>query len=797
MKQYETQFEKWRINAQQNSHNDGGVTNCNRSSTSYEINLRCMLAAYHLGTGPQDITKLCSMLGLGNMLWFERSFTRHEAKLNEGLILVAKTMIKQALINEIVSTINSQAYDAINDKGRNDFLEFIQTKQFEKAKRIITQIKLTASFDMGWQKRATGRVYDSLSGHGYMVGCSTGKVISMGVLCKKCSTCRANNKKGIEPPLHACPVNHSGSSGGMESKLCCELLDEMCAEFEGLVVIGSLVTDDDSTIRSHCTNKNEGGKLDETTPTPLFLADPGHRIKVMGKAVFGVVQKTKNPDEVKTIDALRIKKYYSLYISQNKTKHFDEFVANARAPIEHLFDNHVFCDPTWCWAKTINDKLHNAITKTVNEKKVTSNDVLLNGDDSIEDVTTDDLSYEALENHWLEALDIQYGDGDEYGHGDGDVERLTKNGDVDEEYNPGSDVDDDEFDEDTEEEDDDDEDRNFMTDELNYELAICDVMDNYSIEKTIFTDLELDDLKIKERALIERGDKGYYRNKNTHKHAYTKICQALEPYLSTKNLKMLHHVHTTQSNEALNKSVSAYAPKHKNYSLTKSLEARVGVAASIQVGGYNEFWKNTYNHFDLEFHQSMSRALTKMDKDKNKKRERAATREGKRKRTQTKSNKLNETHRQDMKDHQAGMSYASGIHFAKATKHAKRQLNASERNPKGTPKHMMKCKYHHTLFCQTLGHVSSNNSSCAMFGKTKEERDRAEKEILQTYREEYMRENPDIRKFSKKIIFGQAHFQRELKKILNFLTFDHFINYSANEEPLQRTRSLRNGYKKF
>ena len=96
---------------------------------------------------------------------------------------------------------------------------------------------------------------------------------------------------------------------------------------------------------------------------------------------------------------------------------------------------------------------------------------------------------------------------------------------------------------------------------------------------------------------------------------------------------MLHHGHTTQSNEALNKSVSAYAPKHKNYSLTKSLEARVGVAASIQVGGYNEFWKNTYTHFDLQFHQSMSKALTKMDDDKNKKRERAATREGKRKRT--------------------------------------------------------------------------------------------------------------------------------------------------------------------
>ena len=195
------------------------------------------------------------------------------------------------------------------------------------------------------------------------------------------------------------------------------------------------------------------------------------------------------------------------------------------------------------------------------------------------------MSYEALETYWLEALDIENGDGDGDGDGNGDAQHRNTLGDIDEDYTPGSDVEDDECDEETEDEEEDDDDRNFMTDELNYELAICVVIDNYSIEKTIFTDSELDDLKIKERALIERGDKGYYRNKNIHKHAYTKICQALQPYLSTQNLKMLHHGHTTQSNEALNKSVSAYAPKHKNYSLTKSLEARVGVAASIQVGG--------------------------------------------------------------------------------------------------------------------------------------------------------------------------------------------------------------------
>ena len=134
----------------------------------------------------------------------------------------------------------------------------------------------------------------------------------------------------------------------------------------------------------------------------------------------------------------------------------------------------------------------------------------------MEDVTIDELSYEALETYWLEALDIENGDG--YGYGD--KQRGNEVGGTDEDYIPGSDVEDDECSEETEEEE---EDRNFMTDELNYELAICDVIDNYSIEKNIFTDSELHDLEIKERALIERGDKGYYRNKNVHKMRISKF----------------------------------------------------------------------------------------------------------------------------------------------------------------------------------------------------------------------------------------------------------------------------------
>ena len=64
-------------------------------------------------------------------------------------------------------------------------------------------------------------------------------------------------------------------------------------------------------------NENDGGLLGEI-PTPVFNADAGHRIKVFEKSLFDLVSKRKIIDEVKTIDALRLKNYYSLYFSQKR-----------------------------------------------------------------------------------------------------------------------------------------------------------------------------------------------------------------------------------------------------------------------------------------------------------------------------------------------------------------------------------------------------------------------------------------------------------------------------------------------
>ena len=123
--------------------------------------------------------------------------------------------------------------------------------------------------------------------------------------------------------------------------------------FDGLVYVEEIVTDDDSTMRSHCKNKKNGGNLPDEIPQPIFLADPSHRIKVMCKPIFAMVSNNKDPDQCKLIDATRIKRYTGYYIRQNRNKSIDEFIRNARAPIEHLFNNHEFCNLSWCWAKDL------------------------------------------------------------------------------------------------------------------------------------------------------------------------------------------------------------------------------------------------------------------------------------------------------------------------------------------------------------------------------------------------------------------------------------------------------------
>ena len=72
----------------------------------------------------------------------------------------------------------------------------------DKKKQIDREpIGLTVSYDMGWNKRSSGRRYDSLSGHAFVIGVYTRLIIACVVFSKKCATCSVRKRKHINTQL--------------------------------------------------------------------------------------------------------------------------------------------------------------------------------------------------------------------------------------------------------------------------------------------------------------------------------------------------------------------------------------------------------------------------------------------------------------------------------------------------------------------------------------------------------------------------------------------------------------------
>ena len=84
------------------------------------------------------------------------------------------------------------------------------------------------------------------------------------------------------------------------------------------------------------------------------------------------------------------------------------------------------------------------------------------------------------------------------------------------------------------------------------------------------------------------------------------------PYITEEALRMLAHPYTTQSNEAMNKSVSAFAPKEKTFSKTESLDTRVGIAAGIQILGYHDFWVLIFEDYGMRTDDNLRKFLKRM-----------------------------------------------------------------------------------------------------------------------------------------------------------------------------------------
>lgn len=356
-------------------------------NTDYAINILYVLGFLSVGDGSVEAARLCGLLSLPRDTSMEaRSYPLIEERLAPAIKELGEEMLHENLLEE-VRAANAKLGDAALDE--NDLMLWQQSLEPD-ANFVLNRNKyprIKCSFDMGWQQKGSGHVFNSLSGHALFVGAETRKPISLGIKSRKCSHCDQKRKNLPCGPIekHDCCKNHTGSSAAMEAQSC---LDQYVYLFDTKhVIIDTICLDDDASTRAilkwsnedHMLNnnvttpplvpktkgKNKGelqvrpdrGLLPRHVPEPSFVADPNHRRKVLtGDLIKLKNQKVEQRHTMTRMDCTRIGKNFG-YMLRSIREHQDEskYDEAAKAVLEHHFDNHQYCGP-WCRRKNQTDE---------------------------------------------------------------------------------------------------------------------------------------------------------------------------------------------------------------------------------------------------------------------------------------------------------------------------------------------------------------------------------------------------------------------------------------------------------
>lgn len=192
---------------------------------------------------------------------------------------------------------------------------------------------LTVSFDGAWQKRGTGRAYNSLTGHASLIGEKTKKCVGYAVKSKKCRICDLAKRKDVPVRKHKCSRNWSGSAKSMEPAMACEMVQSIKDQGEKVT---TLVMDNDST----------------TIARLRATVDPDIKKKVdsnhMKKGFTGSLVEISNTHKVLKNVKVRthIERCFTYCVHQASED--PEKLANDLGKIvPHLYGDHSMCG-TWC-----------------------------------------------------------------------------------------------------------------------------------------------------------------------------------------------------------------------------------------------------------------------------------------------------------------------------------------------------------------------------------------------------------------------------------------------------------------
>jgi hypothetical protein len=361
-------------------------------STDYAVNVLYVIGFMSMGDGGTEAARLLGLLGLPNDTTMKsRSFTIIENRIGPIIRTLGKEVILDNLIEEARLSMEASSTQDVHD------FNLWKTSLTDKSIKLsrAKMPKIHGSYDMAWQQKGSGHQYNSLSGHGTLVGRWTRKVVGLLIKCKVCNACKAWEKKhqedGVAILPHNCYKNHEGSSGSMESAALLEIVVQCYDKFQ--VIVEMLCCDDDSSLRADCqwsnadylknnntdvlpmipkrVGKNKGelqprpdkGKLPAHVPEPTFVADPNHRRKVLsGDLIKLDTACVKEKATMTRMDTTRITKNFGYMVRALKTKPQCKFIDAANAVLDHHFDVHNHCG-AWCPRKMETTAQRNASKK--------------------------------------------------------------------------------------------------------------------------------------------------------------------------------------------------------------------------------------------------------------------------------------------------------------------------------------------------------------------------------------------------------------------------------------------------
>ena len=79
-------------------------------------------------------------------------------------------------------------------------------------------------------------------------------------------------------------------------------------------------------------------------PEPEWLPDPSHRTKVVAKPFYALASLPKNQSTCTNVDDMRLKRYFGYMLKSNRMNGISEIVTASKSVVEHLFNDHIYCD---------------------------------------------------------------------------------------------------------------------------------------------------------------------------------------------------------------------------------------------------------------------------------------------------------------------------------------------------------------------------------------------------------------------------------------------------------------------